>query len=130
MNICMLGVCIDSAPVIFALLMMLFDIVSGLLKGFCTYSLSSTVMREGLIHKAVYILIILLFALFEVAQHYFVMGLDIPTTLAACIYIITAELLSVLENMVAIAPEIGEWPIIKQLMGLDVDDSSNKEYRD
>lgn len=130
MNICVLGVCIDSAPVIFALLMMLFDIVSGLLKGFCTYSLSSTVMREGLIHKAVYILIILLFALFEVAQHYFVMGLDIPTTLAACIYIITAELLSMLENMVEIAPEIGEWPIIKQLMGLDADVSSDKEYRD
>ena len=117
MNICMLGVCIDSAPVIFALLMMLFDIVSGLLKGFCTYSLSSTVMREGLIHKAVYILIILLFALFEVAQHYFVMGLDIPTTLAACIYIITAELLSVLAIMVAMASVIGAWPIDKQRMG-------------
>lgn len=130
MNICMLGFCIDSAPVIFALVMMFFDIVSGLLKGFCTYSLSSTVMREGLIHKAVYILIILLFASFEVAQQYFVTGLDIPTTLAACIYIITAELLSVLENMVEIAPEIGEWPIIKQLMGLDADDSIDKEYRD
>lgn len=130
MNICILGVCIDSAPVLFALLMMLFDIVSGLLKGFCTYSLSSTVMREGLIHKAVYILIILLFASFEVAQQHFVTGLDIPTTIAACVYIITAELLSVLENMTEIAPEIGEWPIIKQLMGLDADDPSDKEYRD
>lgn len=130
MNICMLGVCVDSAPILFALLMMLFDIVSGLLKGFCTYSLSSTVMREGLIHKAVYILIILLFAAFEVAQQYFVVGLDIPTTLAACIYIITAELLSVIENLVEIAPEVGDWPIIKQLMGLDVDDANDAEYRD
>lgn len=130
MNICMFGVCIDSAPVLFALLMMLFDIVSGLLKGFCTYSLSSTVMREGLIHKAVYILIILLFAAFEVAQQHFVIGFDIPTTLAACIYIITAELLSVLENLVEIAPEVGEWPIIKQLMGLDAKDANDTEYRD
>ena len=41
-----------------AVLYMLFDVISGVIKGAKLKNLSSTKMQEGLAHKAMYILII------------------------------------------------------------------------
>ena len=84
----------------------LFDLLTGIVKALKNKEFTSTIMREGLYHKAGSILCILLGLMVDKAQDFVDLGVTIPVTLAICSYIILMETGSIIENVCEINPEI------------------------
>ena len=80
------------------------DVLSGIAKGAKLGQLSSSKMREGIWHKAGYVLIIALAVLIEVGSK---LGFTVPLVVPACVYIILSEVMSIFENATILNPEIG-----------------------
>lgn len=87
--------------------MMLIDVVSGYVGAWVTKTVSSSRMREGLAHKGMLILLMLVAGLIDWVQQQGLadLGFKVPLLPAACIYIIWMEINSALEN----AGEIFPW---------------------
>lgn len=84
------------------LLFMISDIISGLIQAVINKTLDSQKMREGILRKALLILIIILSF---VAQYAF----NIPAiSKVVCIYIIIMELISIFENITKAGVDIGK----------------------
>ena len=111
------GLSIDGWPLIAVTVFVALDIVTGLIKSGMVGEWSSGVMREGLAHKCTYYLLIVVFTAVEVFQHHFDVLPDVPTALAVCVYVIGIEFISVIENPVAINPELSDFAPIKKLFG-------------
>ena len=86
------------------------DVVSGLLQAIKNGELSSEKMRVGLWHKCGFLGLIVLGIYvqwvegFADVSAYF--GFDFPSVNAVCLYIIGTEVLSIIENLKKITPEI------------------------
>lgn len=86
--------------------MMALDVVSGTLAAAYRHELNSRIAREGLFHKAGFTCLVALAIFLEWAQYEVPeIGLQVPTTLAVSIFIITIELQSVLENIARLFPD-------------------------
>lgn len=86
--------------------MMILDVVSGTLAAAYRHELNSRIAREGLFHKAGFACLVALSIFLEWAQYEVPeIGLQIPTTLAVSVFIITIELQSVLENIARLFPD-------------------------
>lgn len=87
--------------------MMLIDVISGYVGAWVTKTVSSRRMREGLAHKGMLILLMLMAGLIDWVQQQGLadLGFKVPLLEAACIYIIWMEINSALEN----AGEIFPW---------------------
>lgn len=105
--------------IIAALVMIVFDILSGWVKGVSTHSFETRIMREGLWHKVGSVMAIMLFVGIDVFQIYIdlasAIGFNIKVTPPICIYIILMELMSIIENISVINPEIMPAKIISIL---------------
>ena len=87
---------------------MLADIISGVLKAWHAHDVQSKAMRNGLYHKAAFLGVIGLAQLTELAADKIPeIELNLPITGAICAYIILTELVSVLENLRDVNPDIG-----------------------
>lgn len=87
---------------------MLADIVSGFLKAWRAHDLQSRALRDGLFHKAAFLGVIGLAQLTELAADKIPqIELRLPITGAICAYVILTEIVSVLENLRDINPDIG-----------------------
>lgn len=108
-----------SIWIIAALVFVVLDIVSGLGKAVATHDFKTSVMRQGLIHKMGSVLAILLFVLIDIFQHYIDLSrafsdalgadglrLNINLTPWVCGYIILMEVMSIIENICVINPDI------------------------
>ena len=115
------NVSIDAWPIAAVCVLVLLDIVSGLGKAYVTGTLSSKAMRDGLMHKATYFGLIVLFVAVEVFQQHFDVLTNVPTTLAICVYVCVTEFVSVLENLTVINPELREWPVLSKLFEKDLE---------
>ena len=94
--------------------MMTLDVISGTLAAGYHHELNSKVAREGLFHKASFACLVALAIFLEWAQFAVPeLGLNIPTTLAVCVLIITIELQSILENVTRVFPDDVARRIIK-----------------
>lgn len=93
--------------VVCALVFSLFDFAAGIVCAFVRHEFRSQVMREGIGHKAVIVLIIVLAALLEIASH-FIEGIsfDIPLVVTVCVYVILMEVASVIETIKLTYPEL------------------------
>lgn len=93
--------------IVCALVFSLFDFVAGLVCAFVRHEFRSQAMREGIGHKAVIVLIIVLAALLEIASH-FVEGItfDVPLVVTVCVYVILMEVASVIETIKLTYPEL------------------------
>ena len=109
------NVSIDAWPITAVCVFVILDIASGFGKAYATGTLSSKEMRDGLMHKSAYFALIALFTCLEIFQQHFEVLPNVPTTLAVCVYVCVTEFFSVLENIVAINPDIKKWPIFAQL---------------
>ena len=83
------------------------DVVSGIAKGAKLGQLSSSKMREGIWHKAGYVLIMALAVLIEVGSKHIDLGFTVPLVIPACVYIILSEVMSIFENAAVLNPQIG-----------------------
>lgn len=88
------------------------DFLTGISKAIMQKNVSSTVMREGLFHKLAFVLAIVLGIMCEVAMTQVDLGFTIPLTATVCGYIILTEVASILENMVALNPELKDSKIL------------------
>lgn len=87
---------------------MLADIISGVLKAWHAHDVKSKALRNGLYHKAAFLGLIGLSQLTELAADKIPeIELSLPITSAICAYIVLTEIVSVLENLRDINPDIG-----------------------
>lgn len=92
-------------------LMILLDILSGILAAIFDRSFSSTVLRKGLSHKIGYIFLMLVVAIIQVAlfDPNFTLHFDFPFFNIVCSFIIFMEVMSILENVCKMNPQLNEF---------------------
>lgn len=97
-----------------AFLMMVLDVVSGFAGALVQGKVSSTKMREGLGHKAMLVLLIVLAVFVQaLSLHIGDMGWSVPLILPVCVYIVVMEVASVVENVTDAYPSLKDSPIVK-----------------
>lgn len=93
--------------IIFAVVFIAFDVLSGFTKALATSSVSSLRMRTGLWHKAGLLLLICVGVAIECAETYgLTLGYEVPAIEFICAYISLMEIVSIVENIGEITPEI------------------------
>lgn len=104
----------DATWFIFSFVAICFDLLTGfIIKGVIQHNVQSSVMREGLVHKAWEVAIILCAALIDIAIK---SGMEIsiqPMSSVTCAFIFVMEVASVCENALEGNPELASAPIIK-----------------
>lgn len=108
--------------------MMILDIVSGYLNAMFHNNVRSEKMREGIIHKFTFVIIVACAVLLELAQNTLDLTsigitINIPIVSSVCIYIIGTEIISIMENLKKINPELAN---SKVYMLFGINDDSNK----
>ena len=90
----------------------LLDVISGVAQAIKNNELSSEIMRLGLWHKCGFVGLMVLGAYVEWVQNITdintAIGFTFPTFIGICIYIIGTEIVSIIENLKRINPEILE----------------------
>ena len=77
----------------------LFDCVSGILTAVKKKKLNSTKMRSGFFNKSAYILVLVLATLCDYSMQFIDIGFNINLFNVASTYIITTEIVSIIENI-------------------------------
>ena len=96
------------------------DIASGFIQAIANKELDSSKMRSGLWHKCGFMLTIILAALVEWAMDFIDLGFTLPLFTPVCVFICLTEVVSVLENLVLLTPELGNTKLMK-IFGKDID---------
>lgn len=92
----------------------LLDIVSGLVGAIVRHDFQSVKMREGLGHKAMLVLVVVLAVLVQgFTTHVGELGFDIPLIVPACVYIVLMEVASVLETVSETYPALADSPLFR-----------------
>lgn len=102
---------ITALIITFALIVL--DYITGLAKAIKAKDISSEKMREGLWHKASYLIVLILAEIIEHGQHVVDMGFTVPIIIPACVYIVITEVASILENLGEINPELQDSPVLQ-----------------
>ena len=90
-----------------ACVMMIADVVVGFIVAVINERLSSTKMRNGLLHKVLMLVLIFVCLAIEIGvSHTGALPYDVPTCEVVCGYIIIMEFVSVLENIANGYPEL------------------------
>lgn len=84
----------------------LFDIITGICKALYNGNFNSSVMREGGFHKASEILAVVGATLIEYSTRYISLGVEVPVVNVVVVYICVMEIISIIENLAAINPEL------------------------
>lgn len=115
--------------VIAACVMMAMDIVTGFAGAVVTGTISSTKMREGIGHKAMLVMLVVLAVLVQTfSLHIGDMGWSIPLIVPVCVYIVVMEVASVVENCVAAYPDLKDTPLVRLFdRAVDPDDGDDDE---
>lgn len=113
--------------VIAACVMMVMDIVTGFAGAVVTGSISSTKMREGIGHKAMLVMLVVLAVLVQTfSLHIGDMGWSIPMIVPVCVYIVVMEVASVVENVIKAYPDLKDSPLV-HLFDRATDSNIHKE---
>lgn len=83
-----------------------FDVISGFIQAVANKQVDSTKMKQGLWHKCGFLLAICFGILCELAMLYADLGFTIPILNAVCMFVIATELVSILENLAKLSPEL------------------------
>lgn len=94
-----------------------FDVLTGLIKALAKEGLNSTALRKGLYHKLSEIITVVGAGLIEYGANYFELGIELPTLFAISSYICIMELVSIIENLAIINPQLNKLfkPILAKL---------------
>lgn len=114
-------------PALMAVLMMAMDMLTGFAGALKVGEVMSGKMREGLWHKAGFAGLILLTILYEYATAAINAAMEaagaadtlvmpeIPAVAVVCGIVVLIEVVSILENLVALNPAIGRLPFVDRL---------------
>lgn len=100
-----------------ALIMMCADVVAGFLSALVRHKVSSTKMRQGLLHKALLCVLILSVAALQVAAQRSGYDFGVPALQVVCGYICVMEFASVVENVAKGYPEFKNTKVWRLLTG-------------
>lgn len=89
------------------------DYLTGVAKAVAMKDIDSSMMRDGLWHKAAYVMVIALAEIIEHGQEMVDLGFTVPLIVPACVYIVVTETASILENLAAINPELASSPVLQ-----------------
>lgn len=100
--------------IILACIMMCADVLVGFIGAIIQHNISSTKMREGILHKILMLILIFLCLIIEIAaSHMFKLPYDIPTCEVICGYVVVMELASIIENISTAYPEFAKSDLAK-----------------
>ena len=115
----------QSWGIALASVMMVSDVVVGFISAAINNQLSSTKMRQGLLHKVLILILIFVCLAIEIGiSHTVKLPYDIPTCEVVCGYVIVMELVSILENIARGYPEFANSQLFKLF---NLSDKDNKE---
>lgn len=97
---------IHWAIIVIACCFMLLDLVTGFTQAVVNHCVDSTKMKQGLWHKCGFLLAMIFGCLCEYAMSYVDLGFTLPIQDAVCMFIILTEIVSNLENLGKISPEL------------------------
>lgn len=83
-----------------------FDVVTGLIKAGYNGNYNSAIMREGGFHKSMEVMAMAVAYFIEYAIVYINIGVDVPAVPAVTVYICIMELISIIENICAVNPQM------------------------
>lgn len=83
-----------------------FDVVTGLIKAGYNGSYDSSIMRQGGFHKSMEVMAMAVAYFVEYAVVYVNVGVDVPAVPAVTVYICIMELISIIENICAVNPQM------------------------
>ena len=106
---------VDYHIFLIVFLFILLDILTGVTQAVKNKTLSSVVMREGIYHKAGYVLILALALLAEYSVNYMDLGFTTPLVVPCSVMICLTEFVSISENIERITPELAGSGIFKML---------------
>ena len=111
--------------ILLACVMMCADVVVGFIQAAINNQLSSTKMRQGLLHKILILILIFVCSAIEIGiGHTVKLPYDIPTCEVVCGYVIVMELISILENISRGYPQFADSQLFKLF---NLSDKDNKE---
>ena len=84
------------------------DVVTGIAQATKNKSLDSSKMRDGLFHKIGFMFAVVLAYLCEYAMLWLDLGFSIPIVSGVCTFVCLTEIVSILENIAMLAPELSE----------------------
>ena len=105
----------DIYSFVVVFLFILLDILTGVTQAVKNKTLSSNVMREGIYHKLGYVFILLTAMLCEYGMKFLDLGFTAPITIPCMVMISLTEVISILENITRITPEIADSEIFNLL---------------
>ena len=113
--------------ILLACVMMCADVVVGFIQAAINNQLSSTKMRQGLLHKVLILILIFVCLAIEIGiSHTVKLPYDIPTCEVVCGYVIVMELISILENIARGYPEFANSQLVK-LFNIHSKDKEQKQ---
>ena len=113
--------------ILLACVMMCADVVVGFIQAAINNQLSSTKMRQGLLHKVLILILIFVCLAIEVGiGHTVKLPYDIPTCEVVCGYVIVMELVSILENIGRGYPQFADSQLFKLFNLSDKDKEQEK----
>lgn len=83
-----------------------FDVVTGLIKAGYNGNYNSAIMRQGGFHKSMEVMAMAVAYFVEYTIVYINIGVDVPAVPAVTVYICIMELISILENICAVNPQM------------------------
>lgn len=93
----------------------LLDIATGISQAVFNRTLDSKILRAGMFHKLSYLFAVALALFLEYACGYLDLGFECKVFIPLAVYIVVTEVISVLENIAKLNPELRESPIFKLL---------------
>lgn len=95
----------------FSFTCMVVDYLTGIITAITTQTVTSRTMKGGLLHKAVYLLILVLAAVADMLDISGSIGLPFDLSVICATAIIAIECSSILENACAVEPRLADSPI-------------------
>lgn len=92
--------------IIIVLGFIVFDVVTGLIKAGYNGDYNSAIMRQGGFHKSMEVMALAVAYFVEYAIVYVNIGVNVPAVPAVTVYICIMELISILENICAVNPQM------------------------
>lgn len=114
--------------ILLACVMMIADILTGFIGAVIRHDVDSSIMRKGLLHKVLVLVIIAVAYVLGVGLGY-VSGINVnvPSTEVVCWYVIVMEITSVLENVSKAWPEFNGSSLFKALKSIGGGDDGGNE---
>lgn len=104
----------EEWAIIFAFVFMLFDFITGIVGALVRHAFESSKVREGLGHKAMIVMVIILAIAVQLASGVIGnLGFDIPLISPVCVIIIVMEIGSILETVGQTYPDLSDSGIFK-----------------